>query len=57
MKQTTKNALIKSSNTITHFMFKEDDLGMAELTTTGIVISFTVFLGIFVGSAVMLGGF
>ena len=57
MKQTTKEKLIRSSNAITHYLFKEDNLGMAELTTPGIIISFTVFLGVFVGSALLLGGF
>lgn len=62
MKRTTRQKLIGSSNAIEHYLVKHriiraDDLGMGELTTAGIVISFTVFLGIFVGSAVMLGGF
>jgi len=57
MKQSTKQKLIASSNAITHYMFREDDLGMGELTTAGIVVSFMVLLGIFIGSAVMLGGF
>lgn len=57
MKQKTKDNLIKSSNAIHHFMFKKDNLGMAELTTPGIITSYMIFLTIFIGSAVLLGGF
>lgn len=57
MKKELVDKLWKSSNAITHYLFKKDSLGMAELTTPGIILSFMVFLGIFVGSAVLLGGF
>ena len=56
MKQSTKEKLIRSSNAITHYLFKKDDLGMAELTTPGIIVSVIVFLVVLIVSAVLLGG-
>ena len=57
MKRSTKEKLIANSNAVYHKLVKKDDLGMGELTTAGIVVSLMVLLGIFIGSAVMLGGF
>ena len=57
MKQKTKENLIRSSNAITHYLFKKDDIGMAELTTAGIVVSLILFFGALIGSSILLGGF